>query len=315
MISDREKEKIRANHESILSQKRAIKALHKDVGFKAYNALYINANVISTQVDIMLKNMTPLTSYHLLEAAGENGEKLASLIKYNRKLNNQILENVKTRIPRHIPSGVKWAFEEFENARGYTTDNIYKVGPVLDFDTKKPHYIRWPSDRLANTIELSELGGWHKQGSAMRVVAAEKISEVPELGTTAYRVARYNSKNKYTEISYIARYPYTDSRGGAKTRHLNAETKLERSLVKRMSTVAAHRLRDEIRDSFSASGRLSMICNAIGRGTNSTTLHEKFHYSELEDVLRLLNTKVEVDSYQWHTGIAVLNANIIPEDV
>jgi len=313
MISDTEKEKLRSNHESILNQKRAIKALHKDVGFKAYNELYINANAVSTQVHIMFKNMSPLTSYHLLEAAGENGEKLASLIKYNRQLNNKILKNVKTRIPRHIPSGVKWAFEDFENARGYTTDSIYKVGPVLDFDTKKPHYIRWPSDRLANTIELSELGGWHKQGDAMRVVAAERISEVPELGTTAYRVARYNSKNKYVEISYIARYPYTNGYGGAG--HLNAETKLERSLVKRMSTVAAHRLKDEMRDSWMTRDRLATICNAIGRSTNSNTLHEQFHYSELEDVLRLLNTKVEMDSYQWHTGISVLNANIIPEDV
>ena len=44
MISDTEKEKLRSNHESILNQKRAIKALHKDVGFKAYNPEINNKN-------------------------------------------------------------------------------------------------------------------------------------------------------------------------------------------------------------------------------------------------------------------------------
>ncbi len=312
MISEKDRKKLRENHKDILRYKRAIKALHKDVGYKAFNKLIINNSAVSAQVDIMFNDMTPLTSYHLLKAAGDEGKKVGDLITYSREDSVKILKNSKNKIPRHIPQSTKWAFEDFANARGYTTDNIYKVGPVIDFDTKKPHYIRWPSNRLSNTVDLDKLGGWHKHGSSMRVVAAEEVPEISDLGTKAYRVARYNKIKDLIEISYIARYSYTNGRGSNCS--LDAETKLERSLMKRLSTLAAHKLKAEVDSGWVPKDKLTRICSEIGRGANSNFIHENFHYSELPDVLRLLSTNMEEDSYQWHTGIAVLKANIIPED-
>lgn len=312
MISEKDSERLRNNHKDILRYKRALKAIHKDVGYNAFNRLITTNSAVSTQVDIIFNDMTPLTSYHLLKAAGDEGKKIGDLITYSRDDSAKILKNTKNKIPRHIPQSTKWAFEDFANARGYITDNIYKVGPVIDFNTKKPHYIRWPSDRLSNIVDLDKLGGWHKHGSNMRVVAAEEVPEISDLGTKAYRVARYSYANNRIEISYIARYSYTNGLGGNCS--LDAETKLERSLMKRLSTLAAHKLRAEMNAGWIVKDKLTRICGEIGRGTNSNFIHENFHYSELPDVLRLLSTNMEEDSYQWHTGIAVLKANIIPED-